>query len=152
MPHLAVSLLSVKRRKDGTLSGHVSRSNRASDPDRTPAFYRDADLDIVVGLARESRPYAQPDVYLIRSVGLLRQIVDTGRAYWRDHTGSPLQWGGIREGRIEWRQASKAGLASSVVVEGATALDAEPPAYVEEASGAVGTVEPGLPARLAHPM
>ena len=152
MPHLAVSLLSVKLRKDGTLSEHVSRSNPGTDPDRLPAFYRDADLDIVMGLARESRPYAQPDLYLIRSVPLLRQIVDTGRACWRDHTRSPLQWGGIREGRIEWRQASKAGMASCLVVEGATALDAEPPVYVDEASGTVGTVETGLPARLAHRM
>jgi superfamily II DNA or RNA helicase len=48
--------------------------------------------------------------------------------------------------------ASKAGLASSLVVDGATALDAEPPVYVEEASGTVGTVETGLPARLAHRM
>jgi superfamily II DNA or RNA helicase len=152
MPHLAVSLLSVKLRKDGTLSEHVSRSNPGTDPDRAPPFYRDADLDIVMGLSREYRPYGQPDVSLIRSVGLLRQIVDTGRAYWRDHTSSPLQWGGIRQGRIEWRQASKAGMASSLVVEGATALDSEPPVYVEEASGTVGTVETSLPARLAHRM
>ena len=152
MPHLAVSLLSVKLRKDGTLSDHVSRSNPGSDPDRAPAFYRDADQDIVVGLSREYQTYGHQDVYLIRSVGLFRQIVDTGRAYWRDHKRTPLQWGAIREGRIEWRQASKAGMASHLVVEGAIALDSEPPVYVEEASGVVGTVETGLPARLAHRM
>jgi hypothetical protein len=72
MPHLAVSLLSVKLRKDGTLSDHVSRSNPGSDPDRAPAFYRDADQDIVVGLAREYRTYGHQDAYLIRSVGLFR--------------------------------------------------------------------------------
>lgn len=152
MPHLAVSLLSVKLLKDGTLSDHVSRSTPGSDPDRAPAFYRDADQDIVVGLAREYRPYGQSEVYLVRSVGLLQQIVNTGRAYWLDHKRSPLQCGEMREGRIEWRQASKAGVASHLIVEGATALDAEPPVYVDEASGKVGPVGTGLPARLAHRM
>ena len=151
-PHLAVALLSVKLRKDGTLSDHVTRSNPGSDPDRAPAFYRDADLDIVAGLSREQRTYGQSEVYLIRSAGLFRQMVETGRACWRDHKRPPLQWGAAREGRIEWRQASKAGMASSLVVEGATALHAEPPVYVEEASGRVGTVETGLPARLAYRM
>ncbi|SHH12715.1 DEAD/DEAH box helicase [Bradyrhizobium erythrophlei] len=152
MPHLAVSLLSVKLRKDGTLSDHVSRSNPGTNMDRAPAFYRDADLEIVSGLSRIYQPYGHDDLYLIGSAGLLRQIVDTGRAYWRDHRSSPLQWGGIREGRIEWRQASKAGMASSLVVDGAAALGAEPPVYVDETSGTVGTVETGLPPRLAHRM
>ena len=153
MPHLAVSLLTVKLRKGGALSEHVSRSNPGTDPDRAPAFYRDADLDIVNGLSREYRPYGQSDIiFVIRSARLLRQIVDTGRAHWRDHKSAPLKWGEIREGRIEWRQASKAGMASYLVVDGATALDAEPPVYIEEASDVVGTVETGLPARLAHRM
>ena len=150
MPLVSVSLLSVKARKDGTLSDHTSRSNPGPDLDRFPAFYREADLEIVQGLSREYQTFGKPEFYLVRSTRLLQQIVKTGRAYWLDHKRRPLQWDDAREGRIEWRQASNAGMASYLIVAEAMALDAEPPVYIEEASGMVGPVETGLPARLAY--
>ncbi len=150
MPHLAVSVLSVKLRKDGEFSDHVGRSNLSFDPVRSPAFYRNADLDIIIGLSREYRSYGDSNVYFVRSVELLRQMVNTGRAYWLDHKRSPLRWGDTRKGHIEWRQESKVGMASHLVVAGAIPLDAQPPVFVEETTGMVGLVETGLPARLAH--
>lgn len=151
MPHLAISLISVRLLKDGSFSTHTSRPNFAYfDPDKAPAYYREADIDILIGLSREHRSYGQHDAYLVRPSGLLHQIVNTGRAYWRDIRQSPMQWGETRQGRIEWRQSSQAGIGSHLIVEGATALDAEPPVYVDEAGGVAGPVESGLPARLAH--
>jgi superfamily II DNA or RNA helicase len=151
MPHLSVSLLSVRMRKDGSLSNQISRPNLSSlNPDKAPAHYRGADLDILAGLSREPRTYGQHDCYLLRSTGLLHQIVDTGRAHWLDINRPPLQWGDIRQGRIEWRQANREGISSRMVVDGVVALDAEPPVYIDEASSLIGPVDTGVPARLAH--
>ena len=120
------------------------------DPLKAPIFYREADIDILAGLSREYRTYGQHDVYFIRTEGLLQQIVKTGRAYWLDLNRSPIRWGETRQGRIEWRRSSQAGIAPHLIVEHAIALDSEPPVYVDEAAGVVGPVETGLPARLAH--
>src|SRR6185437_3659489 len=66
-----------------------------------------------------------------------------------DHKRPPLKWGAQREGRIEWRQAGKRGVAPYLVVPGTTALNAEPPVYVDEAAGIIGPVALDLPAQLA---
>jgi superfamily II DNA or RNA helicase len=151
MPHLSVSLLSVRMRKDGSRSNQISRPNLSSlNPDKAPAHYRGSDIDILAGLSREPRTYGQHDCYLLRSTGLLHQIVNTGRAHWLDINRPPLQWGDIRQGRIEWRQANKEGISSHMVADGAVALDAEPPVYIDEASSLIGPVDTGIPARLAH--
>jgi superfamily II DNA or RNA helicase len=150
-PHLAVSLLSVRLRKDGSFSSQVTRPSFSSfDPDKAPAYYRAADIEIVTALSRGYRSYGQQDVYLVRQTGILHQIVATGRAYWLDYNRSPMRWGEARQGRIEWRQISQAGIAPNLIVEGALVLDAEPPVYVDETADLVGPVESGLPARLAH--
>ena len=151
MPHLALSVISTRLRKDGGFSNQHSRPNLSSvNLENPPAFYRAADIDIVRSLLREYRTYGQQDIYLIRNVELLRRLVDTGRAYWRDLNGTPLRWGEIRSGHVEWRQTSQTGIAPHLLVEGAVAMAAEPPVYVDEASGQVGPVESRMPAHLAY--
>ncbi len=69
MPHLALSVISVKLRKDGSFSNSPSRPNLASvNLENPPAFYRAVDIDIVRSLSREFRAYGQQDVYLIRTI------------------------------------------------------------------------------------
>ena len=116
-------------------------------PERAPKYYRDADIDILTQLSARSSRYhyrEQP-----KSAELLQRIVATGRAFWLDHQRPPLRWGEQREGRIEWRQVSKRGVAPHLIVPGTTALNAEPPVYVDEAAGTIGPVELNLPPRLA---
>src|SRR5262249_31664153 len=48
-----------------------------------------------------------------------------------------------------WRQVGKRSIAPYLVVPGTTALNAEPPVYVDEAAGTIGPVELNLPSRLA---
>ena len=93
MPHLALSVMSTRLRKDGGFANQVSRPNLSSvNLENPPAYYRAADVDIVRGLAREYRSYAGRDVvYLVRDAELLRRIVDTGRAYWRDLEAKPMR-------------------------------------------------------------
>ena len=151
MPHLGISALSVRLLKDGTFSDKASQANVAGfNSDAAPAYFRDADIEIVGALSRVERTYDQPDVYPLGRGELLQQIVGTGRAYWLDHNGQPLQWGEARAGRIEWRQTSQAGVAPYLVVDGATTLRAAPPVYVDLAARVVGVVETGLPPRLAY--
>lgn len=79
----------------------------------------------------------------------MRRIVETGRAFWRDHEGPPLRWGEPREGRIEWRPVAARGTSPQLVVQGGVGLNAEPPVYVDEAIGVIGPVQLDLPPRLA---
>jgi len=150
MPHLAVSLISAKVLKDNRFGGNFARPS-VSDfaVDRAPKYYRDSDIDILVRLSSQVRGYGYSSRPPARSADLLKQIVATGRAFWLDHQRPPLRWGDKREGRIEWRQASKNGVTPQLILPGATALNAEPPVYVDEAAGLIGEVELNLPARLA---
>lgn len=149
VPVLAVSLLSVKVLKCGEFGGNYAQPN-ASDfaPERAPKYYRDTDIDIVSQLSAASRGA----YYSARplSAELLQRIVATGRAYWLDHKRQPLRWGNAREGRIEWRQASKRGVAPCLLVPGTIAFNAEPPVYVDESAGTIGAVELGVPPKLAR--
>ena len=130
-PVLAVSLLSVRVLKGGEFGGNYAQPN-ASDfaPERAPKYYRDTDIEIVSQLSAASRGA----YYSARPLSgeLLQRIVTTGRAYWLDHKRQPLRWGNTREGRIEWRQASKRGVVPCLLVPGTIALNAEPPVYVDE--------------------
>lgn len=148
-PLMAVSLLSVKILKSGEFGGNYAKPS-ASDfsPERAPKYYRDTDIEILSQLSASSRGAyygARP-----LSAELLQRIVATGRAYWLDHKRQPLKWGNTLEGRIEWRQASKRGVVPCLLVPGTIALNAEPPVYVDESIGTMGSVELGLPPKLAR--
>ncbi len=147
-PVLAVSLRSARLLKGGNFAGNYTQPSLSEfAPERAPKYYRDIDIDIGTHLAARSSRYSyrqQP-----QSADLLQRIVATGRAFWLDHKRPPLRWGDKREGRIEWRQASKRGVAPHLIVPGATALNAEPPVYLDEATGTIGPVELDLPPRLA---
>jgi len=153
MPHLALSVISTRLRKDGSFSNQLSRPNLSSvNLENPPAYYRAVDTDIVKSLSREFRAYGEQDVYLIRAIELLRRVVDTGRAYWRGLNGAPLRWGEIRSSHLEWRQTSQKGIAPHLHIAGAVAMAAEPPVYVDEAAGLVGSVESQMPSQLAYRM
>ena len=84
----------------------------------------------------------------MRSAELLQQIIATGRAFWLDREQPPLRWAEKREGRIEWQGGKK--VAPQLIVAGMTAFNAEPPVYLDEATGVMGPVELNLPPRLAY--
>ena len=147
-PLLAVSLRSVRVLKGGRLSDSYTQPGMSDFlPERAPKYYRASDMDILKQLSGLARSYGYRDAP--QTVELLQRIVATGRAYWLDHQRPPLKWGDKREGRIEWRQASKRGIAPHLVVPGATVLNAEPPVYVDEATGIIGPVALDLPPQLA---
>lgn len=147
MPHLAVSLRSVRLRKGGDYADNYgSPSPYEFKPERAPKYFRDVDVDIVTEVHSRVRNYYAQGPY---SEELLRRIVATGRAFWLDHKRAPLSWGEAREGQIEWKPGTGRGVAPHLVVSGAIALNAEPPVYVEEANGVIGPVQLGLPPRLA---
>ncbi|MET4258745.1 superfamily II DNA or RNA helicase [Bradyrhizobium sp. S3.12.5] len=146
MPYLAITLRSVRLRKGGDFAdNYTSPSLYEFKPERAPKYFRDVDVDIVTEVnGRIRKSYTQGPC----PEELLHRIVATGRAFWLDHRRAPLSWGEVREGRIEWRPATR-GVAPNLVVSGAVALNAEPPVYVDEASGVIGPVQLGLSPRLA---
>jgi superfamily II DNA or RNA helicase len=148
LPRAGVSLLSVRVQKGGGFGALVSQPS-VSDfaAERAPKYYRDCDIDILVQLTRQDG-YSYN--YRAQSAELLKRMVATGRTFWLDHKRAPLKWGEKREGHVEWRQAGKNGVAPNLIVPGATALNAEPPVYVDEAAGVIGPVELNLPPRLAY--
>jgi superfamily II DNA or RNA helicase len=151
MPYLSLTLLSVRLLKSGVLSDVDSTVNLQNfHPDRAPKFYRDADIEIILALIRQRagfESYAGPTV---RATEVVQQMVATGRAYWLDRKGAPLQWGDSRDGRVEWRLVGKAEVRPFLIVDGMQAMNAEPPIYVDETADVIGPVDAGLPARSAH--
>jgi superfamily II DNA or RNA helicase len=148
MPLLAVSLRSVRVLKGGELAGNYTQPGVADFmPERAAKYYRASDIDILTQLSGRVRGYGyrKPP----QTAELLERIIATGRAFWLDHQRAPLKWGDKREGRIEWRAAGKRGVAPYLVAPGMTALNAEPPVYVDEAAGIIGPVALDLAPRLA---
>jgi superfamily II DNA or RNA helicase len=148
VPVLAVSLRSVRMLKGGVLAGNFAQpSIRDFSSARAPKYYLNADVEIMTQLSALARGnyYREP----LQPAELLQRIVATGRAFWISHDRPPLRWGDKRAGQIEWRPASARGIAPNLIVPGTTALNAEPPVYVDEAAGTIGLVELNLPPRLA---
>lgn len=147
MPSLALSLRSVRVLKGGRLADNYATPSLFDfKADRAPKYYRDVDVDILTRARARVRDYYTQDPY---PEDLLQKMVATGRTFWLDHKGAPLTWGDARQGRIEWREAGKRGVAPCLIVPGAIALNAEPPVYVDEAGGLIGPVQLSLPPRLA---
>jgi len=147
MPCLVVSLRSVRLRKDGSYTGNfTSPSPYEFKPERAPKYFRDVDIDIMTAVKARVRGYSDQGPHTEQ---VLRRIVETGRAFWRDHERPPLRWGEPREGRIEWRPVAARGASPQLVVQGGVGLNAEPPVYVDEAIGVIGPVQLDLPPRLA---
>jgi superfamily II DNA or RNA helicase len=148
-PRANVSLVSAHVGKSGAFGGSVSYPSFDNfEVARAAKYYRDSDIEILLQLSSGHGYSSRPRAY---SAELLQRIVATGRAFWIDHRQrSPLRWGEPRQGRIEWRQAGKSGVAPQLIVPGAVALNAEPPVYVDEGAGLIGTVELELHPRLAY--
>ena len=150
MPVLTVSLISARVLKGGDFGGNYSQPSLGDfSPERAPKYYRDIDIEILTQLSNRPREYGYYPGQRLQSAELLQQVIATSRAFWLDHKRAPLRWGEKREGRIEW-QGSKKGVAPRLIVPGMTALNAEPPVYVDEAAGLMGSVELNLPPRLAY--
>ena len=147
-PLLAVSLLSVRVGKGGSLSDSYTQPSVSEFlPERAAKYYRASDIDILAQLSGRARAYNYRQAP--QTAEWLQRIIATGRAYWLDHKRPPLKWGDQREGRIEWREAGKRGVAPYLVVPGTTVLNAEPPVYVDEAAGIIGPVALDLAPQLA---
>jgi superfamily II DNA or RNA helicase len=148
MPLLTLSLLSVRVTKGGDFAGSTTRPSVIDfTPERAAKYYRASDIDILTQLSGRAKGYGYRQAPL--TAELLQRIIATGRAFWLDHKGAALKWGEIREGRIEWRQAGRRGIAPYLVVPGTMALNAVPPVYVDESAGIIGTVALDLPPQLA---
>ncbi|MGY4418280.1 superfamily II DNA or RNA helicase [Bradyrhizobium sp. JR6.1] len=148
-PCMDVSLVSVKILKTGEFGSKVSQpSLNEFSVDRAPKYYLGSDIDVLIRLSSEFRS-GYTFGRRTYSADVLKQVVATGRAFWRDHSSAPLQWGEPRNGRIAWRQVTRDGIAPLLIVEGATALNAEPPVYVDAAAGLIGPITLNLPERLS---
>jgi superfamily II DNA or RNA helicase len=143
-----VQLWSVRLNKDDSVADAFLKVDHVRGR-AAPAFWRDSDIDIVARFGHQVY-FDRTSAFRIVTAGLLKRIVETGRAYWRDHTGPLLRWGDKRLGRIEWQPVGLRGVGARLVVDGAFALQCEPPVYADESSGIVGEVDPGIDPQTAH--
>ncbi len=150
MPRLDISLLSARVAKGGGFGKDVKRpSGYRFSADHAPKYFRDCDIAIVTRLSDhlDINHFSHQPV----TAELLREIVQTGRAYWlEDLERPPLRWGEARTGRLEWRYSGKQTIAPHLVVAGTITLNDEPPIYVDVENCLVGPVEQGLPPRLSY--
>lgn len=149
-PCPAVTLWSVRLGKDDRFSDQRFRiDNIRISADRAPAFYRDSDIAIFADLGLGA--YVDGGwAFRVGSAELMQRIIATGRAYWQDLTGPLLRWGEQRTGRIAWQPVGLRGVGARLAVDGVTALNAEPPLYVDEAAGTIGVVDTGIAPGTAH--
>ncbi len=147
-PHLAVDLLTARVLKSGEYSDSTGRSSLANYyANNWPRFFRYSDIQICQVL-QTSRNSAY--TYSVRSLALLKSILETGRAHWKTHQSPPLHFGPPRPGQIEWSMPDSRGLRPVVTVEDGIALNGEPPVYIDTAQHLVGEIALSLSPELAH--
>jgi superfamily II DNA or RNA helicase len=151
-PYAVASLLSVRLRKDDSFSDQVHNvTNTQASLGQAPAFYRDSDIEICRQLLRHGSVLLGKDMaFKVNSAELMKRIVETGRAYWRDTTRPALCWGNDRPGHIVWQQVGPRGIGGRLAIDGAVALNAVPPLYVDEAAGVIGVIDTGIAPQTAH--
>ncbi len=149
-PHLAVEIIAARLLKSGAFSSSITRPalyNYTSGD--FPRYFRTSDIEICQTLLASRGGYNH-NSYSVKSFGLIKNIVATGRAFWLDPGGKPLSIGDNRQGQIEWAMLDAKGLRPVLKVEGAIALNAEPPVYVDPEQGLIGEVNLPLPHSLSH--
>ena len=148
-PVLAVSLRSVRVLKGGDFAANYAQPSLYDFvAERAQKSYRDTDIDILTQLSGRSNRYS--DRERPQSAALLQRIVaDRPRVAGWITTDRRYAGESSAKGRFEWRQVSKRGVAPHLIVPGTTALNAEPPVYVDAAAGIIGPVDLNLPPRLA---
>lgn len=108
-----------------------------------PANYlRPLDIEIAK-LLKADRGFNWHDVSLQGELGFLAlgKMIETGRCYWHDTDGEPLQAGAERELSVHWQQDEQgtARLELRVLPEGMLLLT-EPALYLDPAAGTVGSL------------
>ncbi|TGD95038.1 DEAD/DEAH box helicase [Methylobacterium nonmethylotrophicum] len=158
-PRLGVAPLQARILKSGVLSPKarpVETQNvvYAGSP---PRYLRPSDLRILTALhrrLREGGPDGMPAHPLADEGGaeVLERILATGRARLGAVDGPVLTAGPPRPGHVAWVEGEET-LAPHPRLddeaEGVLALVAQPPVYLDPASGRVGPIELGLPAHIA---
>ncbi|WP_050808289.1 DEAD/DEAH box helicase [Asticcacaulis biprosthecium] len=149
---LGIEVVSVRRDKNGAYKGKTGRQNlNQFDPLRAPAFYRDSDLKICSLLSRTSGySYGSPAQHVHPSVQreIMERVMATGRAYWQS-PNKPLSWSGPRQGKIVWETLTS-GVQPVLKVDGAIALNGEPPVYVDPNQGTIGELDLPVAPQLAY--
>ncbi len=147
-PHLAVDIVSARVLKTGAFSDSTNRPTLSNFYDGNwPRYFRPSDIEIARTLQTSRNSSLS---YTVNSFQVLQSIVATGRAYWRTHDRVPLEMGEPRPGQIEWTMPDARGLRPVLTIEGATALNAEPPVYVDSKANVIGEVSLPLAPQLAH--
>jgi superfamily II DNA or RNA helicase len=140
VPHLGVDVISSRVLKNGSFSSSTARpvlSNYYLG--NWPRYFRSSDVEICQILL-VNRSGFNPSVYPVKSLALLKSILETGRAYWQSHSGRRLTLGEPRAGQIGWIMPDVKGMRPTLKVEDAIALNSEPPVYVDVAHGAAGEI------------
>ena len=76
---------------------------------------------------------------------LVRAIIETGRAYWREANRPALHWGQPRVGAVEWAALDNGDRQPTLVTQPpATTIASLPPIYIDAASNECGLVESAL--------
>ena len=154
MRHVHIAPYRAYLRKDGTI-GTNFREYRERTPSRTHKYLSAEDaailgcLDFYAG-GGYPRRHDWPDGEEL--IGLIRGIVETGRARAGDIRGAALSWADPRRCELGW-SVGEAGEQHIVARDGAgsplTLLAFPTPFFVDPESGEMGVAETALPARTA---
>jgi superfamily II DNA or RNA helicase len=147
-PHLAVDVLAARVLKTGEFSDSNTRPVLSSYySGNWPRYFRFSDIQICQTLQAARNGSLS---YNINSFQILQAIVATGRAYWRTQENEPLKMGEPRGGQIEWTMADARGMRPVLNLEGAIALNSEPPVYVDTKLNLIGEISLPLAPVVTH--
>jgi superfamily II DNA or RNA helicase len=156
-PSLSLVLFSVRLLKDGRLSASPTRYKAENVMNAQPAtFLRPNDRDILHRLCRDrGAGFVGGYIHSLHGEAgrsLLESILATGRCHWLRIGGPNLSAGPARRGEPSWTSGDDGTQKLIYRVDGGAAdaiLPVVPPHYVDLTSGLVGSIESGLPDRVA---
>ena len=137
-----VRIHKARVKKSGGYTG-ISNYHNAQAYFNAPRYMLQSDIQILRQLsAITGRGYSFDFPIVGVSVELVRAMIATGRAFWREANRPALRWAAPRKGTVEWKTLDNGdrqpGLAT---VPPAATLASLPPVYIDAASGECGMVE-----------
>ncbi len=146
---LGLELKVATTKKHGFSETNISSPNTDQWKWSPPAYLSEGDRKLVHRGRLLCDNYASNE-FAVKGEGTadwLREIIATGRCFWKTPDSTPLKWGGSRPGTLGWKLNDYGVLKATIATEPPCREIAltQPPVYLDAESGEVGEVELNVP-------
>ena len=149
---LGVELKVATTKKTGFSTTNLSSPNTDQWKWTPPAYLSEGDRKLVHRGRLACDNYASNNFAVKGTADWLREVVATGRCFWKTPDSTPLKWGAPRPGKLGWKLNDYGVLKATITTEPESREIAltQPPIYLDADRGELGEVEMNVPGEVSQ--